>query len=73
MNISSISLRVSNLSLVILPIHLIPRPGPGKGCLEMKSLFNPNSAPIFLTSSLKSSLNGSIILKLMSLGSPPTL
>ena len=31
MKISSTSLSVSNLSFVIFPIHLMPRPGPGLG------------------------------------------
>ena len=32
LTIASASLKAFNLSLVIAPVHLTPRPGPGKGC-----------------------------------------
>ena len=53
---------------------LIPRPGPGNGCLNTKYSGIPSSRPTFLTSSLNKSLNGSMIsLKSTQSGNPPTL
>ena len=43
----------------ILPNILIAKPGPGKGCVEMISLFKFSSKPNFLTSSLNKNLKGS--------------
>ena len=39
----------------------IPRPGPGKGCLNTNFSGIPSSKPALRTSSLNNSLNGSII------------
>ena len=50
-----------------------PSPGPGNGCLNIKSSSIPNSKPIFLTSSLNNSLKGSTIWNSISSGIPPTL
>ena len=64
---------MSHFSLVTSPITLIPSPGPGNGCLNIKSSSIPNSKPIFLTSSLNNSLKGSTIWNSISSGIPPTL
>ena len=73
MYIASASLNMSHFSFVTSPITLIPRPGPGNGCLNISLSSIPNSKPIFLTSSLNNSFSGSTIWKSTSSGSPPTL
>ena len=69
----SASCKILTLILSTLPGILIAKPGPGKGCLKMISLDKFRLRPIFLTSSLNSSLNGSINLNFIFLGKPPTL
>ena len=54
---------MSHFSFVTSPITLIPRPGPGNGCLNISLSSIPNSKPIFLTSSLNNSFSGSTIWK----------
>ena len=74
LNIASASLKISNFSSVTSPITLIPKPGPGNGCLKTKYSGILSSKPNLLTSSLNKSLNGSIkSLKSTTSGSPPTL
>ena len=69
----SASLKISNFSFVISPITLIPKPGPGKGCLYKKASSKPSSFPKLLTLSLYKVFKGSSKLKPKSLGRPPTL
>ena len=52
---------MSHFSFVTSPITLIPRPGPGNGCLNTKYSGIPNSKPTLRTSSLNKSRNGSMI------------
>ena len=73
MKIESACLRMFSFISVISPGHLIARPGPGKGCLEIKLFGKPNSIPNFLTSSLNNSLKGSTNSSCIFFGSPPTL
>ena len=51
------------------PMILTANPGPGNGCLETNSFGIPNFIPIFLTSSLYNSFNGSMISSIMLSGS----
>ena len=51
LNIASDSRTASNLSLVIAPKHLTPKPGPGNGCLYTLPSGSPNVFPTTLTSS----------------------
>ena len=72
--IASASWTILTFSAVTSPIILIPRPGPGKGCLNTSFSGIPSSSPALRTSSLNNNLSGSIIsLKSTQSGSPPTL
>ena len=70
---SSALRRTSRRSLVISPKMRMASPGPGKGWRQTRSSLMPSSRPSFLTSSLNSSCNGSMSLRFISSGSPPTL
>ena len=72
MKISSAFLKISTF-FVISPKTLIPKPGPGNGCLLTNSFGISSSLPSFLTSSLNNSLKGSKSLNFIFLGRPPTL
>ena len=73
MKIISASCKILTLILSTFPGILIAKPGPGKGCLKTIYLDNLRLSPIFLTSSLNNSLNGSTNLNFIFFGKPPTL
>ena len=73
MNMKSAFLRIEIFSFVMLPGILIAKPGPGNGCRRSISFGKDNYAPSFLTSSLNKNLSGSIRLKFIFFGKPPTL
>ena len=70
---ASDSLTASSLSRVMAPVHLTPRPGPGKGCLKTMESGRPSCFPTTRTSSLNRSLTGSTSSNPSLSGSPPTL
>ena len=72
-NILSAILKISSLSFFTSPMILIAKPGPGNGCLPKILEGTPKFLPIFLTSSLNKSLNGSNRFKFILSGNPPTL
>ena len=72
-NILSASCNSLTFSSVTSSITLIPKPGPGNGCLFINSSRSPKFLPSLLTSSLNKFLKGSINSNLQSFGKPPTL